>query len=152
MDHGRFSDGVKVVEAIHRRYLRAGQPWNHVECGGHYSRAMSSWATMLAATGFKPDVPNEALRIAPTAAGDFRAPWATASGFGTITRKGHSLSIHCAYGKLSVRLLKLREAAHSVNIGGHSLEMRTTKIDDGVLVEFASTVTIAANQTLQIHA
>src|ERR1039457_4933721 len=44
MDHGRYADGVKIVEAIHRRYMRAGQPWNHVECGGHYSRAMSSWA------------------------------------------------------------------------------------------------------------
>jgi uncharacterized protein (DUF608 family) len=152
MDHGRFADGVKVVEAIHRRYLRAGQPWNHVECGGHYSRAMSSWATMLAATGFKPDVAKETLGIAPTAAGDFHAPWATASGFGTITRKGQALSIHCAYGKLSVRSLKLREAVHSVNIGAHSLEMRTTKTDDGVTLEFASTVTVAATQTLQIHA
>ncbi len=42
MDHGRYTDGVKVVEAVHQRYLRSGQPWNHIECGGHYSRAMSS--------------------------------------------------------------------------------------------------------------
>src|SRR5205823_782516 len=53
MDHGRYAQGAQIVEAVHRRYLRAGQPWNHVECGGHYSRAMSSWATLLAATGFK---------------------------------------------------------------------------------------------------
>ncbi|HTF68183.1 MAG TPA: hypothetical protein VK638_36445 [Edaphobacter sp.] len=44
------------------------------------------------------------------------------------------------------------EAVHSVNIGGHRLEMRTTKSDDGVIVEFSSTITVAANQTLQIHA
>ena len=37
IDHGHFTDGVQIVEAINRRYLRAGQPWNHVECGGHYS-------------------------------------------------------------------------------------------------------------------
>src|SRR5665213_655265 len=65
MDHGRYADGVKVVEAVHRRYLRAGQPWNHVECGGHYSRALSSWATLLAATGFKPDVPNQSVALIP---------------------------------------------------------------------------------------
>ena len=74
MDHGHYAEGVKIVEATHRRYLRAGQPWNHVECGSHYSRAMSSWATLLAATGFKPDLPNQALAIVPAIPGDFRAP------------------------------------------------------------------------------
>src|SRR6185437_9664332 len=82
MDYGRLADGMKIVEAIHRRYLRSGQPWNHVECGGHYSRAMSSWTTLLAATGFKPDVPNRTLAIAPNVPGDFHAPWFTASGYG----------------------------------------------------------------------
>ena len=28
MDHGRYADGVRLVEAVHRRYLRAGMPWN----------------------------------------------------------------------------------------------------------------------------
>src|ERR1035441_2602292 len=26
IDHGHYTDGVQIVEAIHRRYLRAGQP------------------------------------------------------------------------------------------------------------------------------
>jgi Glycosyl-hydrolase family 116, catalytic region len=59
IDRGHFTDGIRIIEAVHRRYLRAGQPLNHVECGGHYSRAMSSWAPLLAATGFKPDVPQQ---------------------------------------------------------------------------------------------
>jgi uncharacterized protein (DUF608 family) len=151
IDHGRYADGVKVVEAIHRRYLRAGQPWNHVECGGHYSRAMSSWATLLAATGFKPDVPNTSLGLTPSAAGDLRAPWVTSSGFGTITRRGAALSIHCVYGELSLRALKLRTAAGSVKLDARTLEMRVTKSDDGVVVEFSRAVTIAAKQTLEIH-
>ena len=88
MDHGRYADGARLCEAVHRRYLRAGMPWNHVECGGHYTRAMSSWATLLAATGFKPDLPKKAVAILPTVPGDFHAPWVTASGFGTITRTG----------------------------------------------------------------
>jgi uncharacterized protein (DUF608 family) len=152
MDHGRFADGVKVVETIHRRYLRAGQPWNHVECGGHYSRAMSSWATMLAATGFKPDVPHQTLRIVPAIGGDFRAPWATASGFGTISRKGRTLSIHCESGALSLRYLKLENAARSVRLGARSLDSHTTETDDGVTLEFSSSLTLGANQTLEVRA
>ena len=73
MDHGWYAEGVRMVEAVHRRYLRAGMPWNHVECGSHYTRAMSSWTTLLAATGFKPDWPAEMLGLLPTAPGDFRA-------------------------------------------------------------------------------
>jgi uncharacterized protein (DUF608 family) len=103
LDHGRYDDGVRIVEAIHRRYLRAGRPWSHVECGGHYSRAMSSWATLLAATGFKPDVPNRSVAIHPAINGDFHAPWVTSHGFGTIRQKDGALSIHCAYGTFDLK-------------------------------------------------
>jgi len=148
MDHGRYAEGVKIVEAIHRRYLRAGQPWNHVECGGHYSRAMSSWATMLAATGFKPDFPNKTLAVMPAAPGDFRAPWVTASALGTISRSGTALSIHCASGKLDLKSLKLRMPAHSARIGAHTLDTAITAAEDGTIIEFSAPLSLTADQTL----
>ena len=150
MDHGRYADGVRIVEATHRRYLRAGRPWNHVECGGHYSRAMSSWATMLAASGFKPNVPNQTLSIVPGAPGNFRAPWVTASGFGTISRTGKRMSIHCAYGTLGLRRLKLPMAAGAARIGAKPLAAHATKDGEGVKLEFSSPVSLGAGQTLTI--
>ncbi len=150
MDRGRFADGVEIVEAIHRRYLRAGQPFNHVECGGHYSRAMSSWAILLAATGFKPDAANKSLAVLPTVPGNFRAPWVTASGFGSISRNGHALSIHCAYGKLEVKSLKLRSAPQSIRIGSKTPATRMKKAADGILLEFSSPLSLAAGQTLSM--
>jgi uncharacterized protein (DUF608 family) len=150
IDHGRYADGVKVVEAIHRRYLRAGQPWNHIECGGHYSRAMSSWATLLAATGFKPDFAHETLNLLPVAPGDFRAPWATASGFGSISRKGQALYLHCVQGTLQFKCLTLPAGARSARIGGHALALRTVKTAAGVTLEFSSRVSLTANQTLVV--
>ncbi len=150
MDQGRFREGVNIVEAIHRRYLRAGQPWNHVECGGHYSRAMSSWATLLAVTGFKPDMPKKSLTVIPNAPGDFHAPWATASGFGTIGRTGRTLSIHCAEGALALQSLKLAFAPHSIRIGANALATRITTTADGATVEFAAPLSLSANQTLTI--
>jgi uncharacterized protein (DUF608 family) len=151
MDHGHYAEGVKVVEAIHRRYLRAGQPWNHVECGGHYSRAMSSWATMLAATGFKPDMPNKSLAIMPGANGDFRAPWATASGFGTISRTGQTHSIHCAYGTLELKALRLREPTKLVQIGSRTFAVVTTATEGGVAIGFPTPVRVTAGETLDVH-
>jgi uncharacterized protein (DUF608 family) len=150
MDHGRYADGVKIVEAIHRRYLRVGQLWNHVECGGHYSRAMSSWATLLAATGFKPDAPHRSLAINPAAPGDFRAPWVTASGFGTISCKGRTLSVHCAFGRLEVNSLSLPLGAKSARMGTRTLEARFTNTEGALIIEFLKPLSLVENQTLSI--
>ncbi len=150
MDHGYYADGVRIVEAVYRRYLRAGQPWNHVECGGHYSRAMSSWATMLAATGFKPDVPNQSLGLNPTAPGDFHAPWVTATGYGTVQRTGHALTIHCVSGKLELKQLKTLPAATSVSLNGRTVASWPTKGDSEAVFQFASVVSLTQNGRLSI--
>lgn len=150
MDHGHYHDGVKIVEATNRRYLRAGQPWNHVECGGHYSRAMSSWATMLAAAGFKPDVPSNTLTLTPVAPGDFRIPWATASGFGTLSRAGQTLSLLCAQGQLELGALKLRRHAASIRLSGRVLPTRITESESGIVHKFATPAIVEASETLEI--
>lgn len=149
MDHGRYADGVKIVQAVHRRYLRSGQPWNHVECGGHYSRAMSSWTTLLAATGFKPDRPNQALTIAPAVAGDFHAPWVTASGFGTLRRAGRVLEISCASGRLEFQSLKVDYANPVVRLGARSLGFRAHR-DGLTTLEFSEPVSLGAGQALTL--
>jgi len=150
MDHGRYADGVKIVEATHRRYLRAGQPWNHVECGGHYSRAMSSWATLLAATGFKPDLANRTLALLPAVPGDFRAPWATATGYGSIVQSGRTLAVHCAQGKLEFSRLKLKGEAGSARLDATPLATRAVKAEDGVTLEFSPAVVVNAGKTLYV--
>jgi uncharacterized protein (DUF608 family) len=151
MDHGRYADGVKIVEAIHRRYLRAGQPWNHSECGGHYSRAMSSWATLLAATGFKPDLPNQSLTLLPNAPGDFHAPWATSKAFGTLRRTGKTLSLSCTSGTLEFQSLKLPLPTPTAKIATRTLLARTSTKDGITLLEFSTPVSLSAGQTLVVQ-
>jgi len=148
MDHGRYSDGVRLVEAVHRRYLRAGSPWNHVECGSHYTRAMSSWTTLLAATGFKPDMPAQTLTITPTVLVDFHAPWAMASGFGQISRKGNSLTVECQSGSLSFKKLTVNVGGNhpTVRLAGRKMETKATRDGGVVTLEFAQAVTLQAGQ------
>jgi uncharacterized protein (DUF608 family) len=149
MDHGRCADAVKVVEAVHRRYLRSGQPWNHVECGGHYSRAMSSWTTLLAATGFKPDVPNRTFAIAPVVPGDFHAPWVTASGHGIIRRTGRALTVSCVCGKIEFQSLKTVGGYSTARINGLDTTARA-RANDPAILEFPALVSLAAGQTLTL--
>jgi hypothetical protein len=150
IDRGRYDEGTRIVEAVHRRYLRAGQPWNHIECGGPYSRAMSSWATLLATTGFKPDLAQDTLTLAPGVAGDFHAPWVMASGFGTVRRNGAEVSIQCAAGALALRRLRLSWGASTARLGEKTLQVRLSKTVKGVVLEFGAPISIAAGQTLTL--
>jgi len=152
MDLGRYAEGARIVESVHRRYLRAGRPWNHVECGDHYSRPPSSWATLIAATGFKPDVPRQTLTVAPTAPGDFHAPWATASGFGKISRSRQTLSIFCASGNLRFKKLQVNVGSPrpAVRLGGRALASQAERQGSVTSIEFAQPVSIEAGQTLTV--
>ncbi len=53
---GRIDDGVSVAKDVWDRYEKAGLRFNHIECGEHYYRAMSSWAVLLAMQGFGLDM------------------------------------------------------------------------------------------------
>ncbi len=150
MGRGHYEDGLRVVEAVHRRYLRAGRPWNHVECGGHYSRALSSWATLLAATGFKPDVPHEALTLMPAAPGDFHAPWVMASGFGSIRREGERLSIACTSGSLTLRRLRLSKPPLQVRMDGTALRAQMRQEGAATVVELDEAVRLQAGEMLEL--
>lgn len=54
-----------VVDSIHSNQLRLGHFWDHWECGHHYTRPMSSWSTLLAASGLKIDYENKKLSFNP---------------------------------------------------------------------------------------
>ncbi len=148
MDHGYFADGARIVEAVYRRYLRAGRPWNHVECGNHYSRAMSSWATLLAATGFKPDLYQKSLAIMPTVPGNFHAPWVTARGYGTVRRTGGNLSLVCVYGQLELGQIITTTGVRDVTLNGKKLAATITKSGEQDIIHFTTPVQFAAGHKL----
>jgi hypothetical protein len=73
-----------------------------------------------------------------------------ATGFGTISRAGKAISIHCAQGTLAVRTLKLSMAASGARAGGKALAAKATRSGEGVTLEFASPVSLSAGQTLTV--
>jgi len=63
---GLVAHGLEIATAVRRRhdgYRR--NPWDEVECGHHYARAMASWAVLLALAGFQCDVERRVLRFEP---------------------------------------------------------------------------------------
>jgi len=153
-DFGMVGEGFAVVRNIHERYRRAGRFWNHVECGDHYYRAMSSWAILLGTTGFKIDVPRAAVTFAPAVPGDdLRAPWVSATGWGTFRQTAERFAILCHAGKLSFKELRLNLPASGktwISLNGRRLAARIAGEDGRTVIRFAKPVTVAEGGVLAV--
>lgn len=86
---GMVEEGLAIVRTIHDRYHAARRnPWNEVECGDHYARAMASYGVFLAACGYEYHGPNGHLGFAPRLTPDhFRCAFTTAAGWGTYEQE-----------------------------------------------------------------
>lgn len=54
-----------IVRSINDNQFRLGHFWDHWECGHHYTRPMSSWSTLIAASGMAVDYVNKRLSFSP---------------------------------------------------------------------------------------
>ena len=86
---GLVEEGLSVVKAVRDRYDgRRRNPWDEVECGHHYARAMSSWGVLLALGGISYSAPAMTKGFDPkVGAADFRTIWTAGSGWGTYSQK-----------------------------------------------------------------
>jgi len=108
---GMVDEALAIVRAVHERYDGTKHnPWNEVECGDHYARALASWGCLIGAAGFVYDGPAGAIGFAPRMTpGDFKAFFTAAEGWGSLVQKrreAHQTNrIEVAYGKLRARTL-----------------------------------------------
>jgi hypothetical protein len=81
---GQVAEGLAMVRAVRDRYDgRRRNPWNEVECGSHYARALSSWSLVTALSGFTFSAPERRLGFAPRVSPrDFRCFFTTGDGWG----------------------------------------------------------------------
>ena len=112
IDYGMVREGVEIARNIYDRYLRAGRVWNHVECGDHYYRAMSSWALLLSLSGFRVDVPGGTLTLMPAMKQErFRAAFVSSTAWGSYSHEiganGTRVQVECIGGVESISTLRL---------------------------------------------
>jgi non-lysosomal glucosylceramidase len=107
---GLVKEGLSIVKAARDRYDgRRRNPWDEVECGHHYARAMSSWGLLLALGGYSYSGTDLKMGFDPkVSADDFRTVWTGGSGWGTyaqtISSGNHAgLKIEARSGELKLR-------------------------------------------------
>ncbi len=86
---GFLTEGLAVVRGVHERYDgRKHNPWNEVECGDHYARALASWGCFVAICGFQHDGPAGVIGFDPRVSPErFEAAFTGAEGFGTFRQE-----------------------------------------------------------------
>lgn len=163
---GMIDEAFAIAKAARDRYdgiprppvLR--NPWCEIECGGHYTRAMSSWSLLLAISGFRYDGPKKRLRFQPSyRERDFRSFFTSAEGWGSIaqTFDGRTQTIEVTVNSGRLPLVNL-EAARLARGGGTVRAMAAHKpvpatiLTDGNLCQifFQDGVTINENESLQL--
>ena len=113
-----LEEGLAVIKGARDRYDGINRPpiprnpWNEIECGGHYARAMSSWSILLALSGYEYDGPARVLKFAPRITpGNFKAFFCGPEGWGSLRQtrdeNGQKSTITVVEGHLSVSRIVL---------------------------------------------
>lgn len=103
MMKGEVEKGLEVVRECRKRYdgsLR--NPFDEIECGHWYARAMSSYSMLQGLTGLRYDAVDKILYI-DSKIGDFNCFLSTASGFGNVILKDEKPSLKLAFGSMDIR-------------------------------------------------
>lgn len=88
-----------VVKSIHDTQMRLGHFWDHWECGFRYTRPLSSWTTMLSASGMTVDVSAKKLSFRPYRE-KLTVPFAFDGVLGTVSFGGGTCTVKTISGSL----------------------------------------------------
>ena len=124
-------------------------PWDEVESRGHhYARSMSSWALLLALSGFHYNAARRSIAFAPTTSErDFRCFFSAGTGWGTFEQQYDekttlSASLRLEWGRLQLREVSLQSggaiATIDVSLNGTQLPARLERSGSATLLSFMS--------------
>jgi uncharacterized protein (DUF608 family) len=159
---GMVLEGLAITRTIHDRYhaLRRN-PWNEIECGDHYSRAMASYGVFLAACGFEYHGPKAHIGFAPRLTPEnFKCPFTTAEGWGTFWQKRAAGNVNCGinlrWGTLRLKSVSLGIAdgatvsTAEVSVGKKQIRAKLKVLDNHALLTFAEKFVLTPEKELHI--
>ena len=157
---GLVDKGMEMIKAIHSRYApEKRNPYNEVEYGNHYTRAMSSYGAFIAASGFTLNEPNGQIGFAPKIEpNNFKSAFITGNSWGTFTqtKQGdtHASSLSLDFGTLKLSTFTLaanvKPKKLDVSLNGNTIKSGYVFRDGQVIVAFKENVSMSKKDVLEI--
>jgi non-lysosomal glucosylceramidase len=156
---GMVAQGTEYIENVRARFDGVRRnPWDECEAGHHYVRAMASWSSVVALSGFHYEGDRaHVIAIPPIAKQNFRCFWATGTGWGSYSlqraaRGGVRFRLTVLAGSLPCSSCELDASGSQVaaKAGEDVLVARTERKDASTVVHFADRVQLAIGQQLAI--
>jgi uncharacterized protein (DUF608 family) len=108
---GMVPEALAICRGVEDRYHPAKHnPYNEIECGDHYARAMASWGVYTALQGFEYHGPKGHMGFAPRVTPEsFRAAFTAAEGWGSVAQTRQDSvqqeTIELRWGRLNLNTL-----------------------------------------------
>jgi len=161
LKEGLVNEALGIVRTVHERYTSGGRnPWNEIECGDHYARAMSSWSVLLAAQGFRYHGPKGILGFAPALQQDnFKSFFSTAEGWGSFSQKREGKSqtnlIELKYGALKLKQLELTPPVTTLGdvklqLSGKDFPFKKEFVGDRLVITFPGPLSLKEGDSIKV--
>ncbi len=160
--HGLVDEGLAIVKGVRDRYNgERRNPWDEVECGHHYARAMSSWAILLALSGFHYDGAAGGMEFVPAVKSSRLSTfWSCGNGWGVFSqnrsgqRSTSSLALHD--GNLTLNSFTLghtgrKPSTVKVSLNGRDLPVAIEQDGSRVKIVFAEPASLKAGEKIDIR-
>jgi non-lysosomal glucosylceramidase len=147
---GLVDEGMTCVTAIRARFDgEKRNPWNEIECGSNYARALASYALLNTFSGFQFDMVKSEIGFQPIVQKDGLSQffWSLDSGWGRFVQSPKSRELTVLYGSLSLTALNLIGKVRQVLLDGQRFDFR----QEGDKIVFVNSLRIPAGSRLDIE-
>jgi hypothetical protein len=156
---GMVPQGIECILNIRARYDgEKRNPWDESECGHHYARAMASWSSFVAVSGFVYDGRRAAIVAVPRIPHQsFQCFWSTGAGWGSFSYNsiagGTHFSIEVIAGTLACRSCEITGSGKATSAEcNNARHPHTIHAANGrTLFLFGEPFTLTTGQTLELE-
>ena len=162
LHQGLIREGLSILRGVDDRYDgRRHNPWNEVECGDHYARALASWGCLVSLSDLVYDGPAGSLGFAPRwQANDFKVFFTGAEGWGTLRQtRGENLQtngIEVKHGTVKLREMVfevpkgVKQPAARLEVNGRMPSHRSTQVGRRVRITLDESLVLQSGETLSV--